>query len=78
MTAVACGYAELDSGECALDESVVAWLDEDALTQLLVQRFRWFLAEGIGPEEAALLAAVFGAHDAARLALVNAEPAVLQ
>lgn len=69
MTAVACTYDEFDALEGALSEALLASLDEEELTRLLVRRFRHFLAVGHTTGEALLRAGGYPAAQAIEIAL---------
>jgi hypothetical protein len=76
MTAVSCTYEQIEAGEGALSDAFVCGLNEQELTHLLVRRFRHYVALGHTPCEALLRAAGFSGADAARIALLSAEPAL--
>ena len=75
VTAVTCTLEELTSLECAMSEETVGGLDDDALTQLLLWRFRHFVNRGNSISEALLLAAGFTAPEAGAIAFrLSREP----
>jgi hypothetical protein len=78
MTAVACTCAEIDGVEGPLSEALIAELDEEDLTLLLLRRFRHSLAKGHDLWEALLCAAGYPEATAAAIALsLDEKPALL-